>query len=83
MSFRLRRGTNAERLLITPDEGEPLFTTDTQKLYVGDGSTAGGIELPVVSGADTILAEVQKGSGGTIVKGTPVYISGWGAIPSS
>lgn len=42
MALRLRRGTNAERLLITPVEGELIYTTDTKLLYVGDGSTAGG-----------------------------------------
>lgn len=42
MALRLRRGTNAERLLITPVEGELIYTTDTKLLYVGDGSTVGG-----------------------------------------
>ena len=42
MALRLRRGTDAERLLITPVEGELIYTTDTKKLYAGDGSTAGG-----------------------------------------
>ena len=42
MALRLRRGTDAERLLITPVEGELIYTTDTKLLYVGDGSTAGG-----------------------------------------
>ena len=42
MALRLRRGTNAERLLITPVEGELIYTTDTKLLYIGDGSTAGG-----------------------------------------
>ena len=43
MALRLRRGTDAERLLITPLEGELIYTTDTKLLYAGDGSTAGGI----------------------------------------
>jgi hypothetical protein len=42
MALRLRRGTDAERLLITPLEGELIYTTDTKKLYVGDGITLGG-----------------------------------------
>ena len=42
MALRLRRGTDAERLLITPIEGELIYTTDTKKLYAGDGVTAGG-----------------------------------------
>lgn len=43
MSFKIRRGTDAERLLITPLEGELIYATDTMKVYVGDGSTAGGV----------------------------------------
>jgi hypothetical protein len=39
MALRLRRGTDAERLLITPVEGELVYTTDTKLLYVGDGTT--------------------------------------------
>ena len=42
MALRLRRGTDAERQLITPVAGELIYTTDTKLLYVGDGSTVGG-----------------------------------------
>ena len=42
MALRLRRGTDAERLLITPVQGELIYTTDTKKLYIGDGTTVGG-----------------------------------------
>lgn len=45
MALRLRRGTNAERQLITPAEGEIVYTTDTKLLYVGDGSTVGGVPV--------------------------------------
>jgi hypothetical protein len=42
MSLRIRRGTNSQRTGITFDLGEIVYTTDTQKLYIGDGVTAGG-----------------------------------------
>jgi outer membrane lipoprotein SlyB len=42
MALRIRRGTNAQRLLITPLQGELIYTTDTKQLFVGDGSTVGG-----------------------------------------
>jgi len=42
MAFRIRRGTDTERLSIAPAEGELLYTTDTGNIYVGDGSTTGG-----------------------------------------
>ena len=45
MALQIRRGTEAERQTITPAAGEPIFTTDTKKIYVGDGSTEGGIEV--------------------------------------
>jgi len=45
MPLRLRRGTEQERLTITPAEGEPIYVTDTQKLYIGDGTTVGGNQL--------------------------------------
>lgn len=46
MALRLRRGTDAERLIMTPPEaGELIYTTDTKAVYVGDGTTVGG--LPV------------------------------------
>jgi hypothetical protein len=43
MAFRLRRGTDAERQLITPVEGELIYVTDTKAIYVGDGTTVGGV----------------------------------------
>jgi hypothetical protein len=45
MSLRIRRGTNADRLTITPDEGELIYVntgTNARKLYIGDGQTVGG-----------------------------------------
>lgn len=43
MALRLRRGTDAERLLVTPLQGELVYATDTKKIYVGDGAIAGGV----------------------------------------
>lgn len=47
MALQIRRGVNSLRTTINPAEGELLYTTDTKKVYVGDGSTAGGV--PVTS----------------------------------
>ena len=56
MALRLRRGTDLERQQIAPAEGELIYTTDTKKLYIGDGDgTVGGI--PVDS--DTIVSELS------------------------
>ena len=50
MPLQFRRGTDSDRLTITPVVGEPVFTTDTKKIFVGDGATVGGIE---VTGTDS------------------------------
>lgn len=42
MALQLRRGTDAERKLVTFAEGELIYTTDTKKVFVGDGATLGG-----------------------------------------
>jgi hypothetical protein len=42
MSLRLRRGTDAQRQTVTLDQGELVYTTDTLKVFVGDGVTSGG-----------------------------------------
>lgn len=45
MPFQIRRGTDAERSIEIFAVGEPIFTTDTRRLYVGDGTTQGGIRV--------------------------------------
>jgi len=66
MALRLRRGTNADRLLLDgltnplPAEGELLYTTDTKKLFVGDGTTTGGVEV------DTGLVDLNNSSIGDL-----------------
>lgn len=48
MALQIRRGTDAERTAgggVVFAEGELVYVTDTDKLYIGDGATAGGIIL--------------------------------------
>lgn len=47
MALQFRRGTAANRTAdsFTPVVGEPIFETDTNKLYIGDGSTVGGVDI--------------------------------------
>jgi len=42
MSIKIRRGLDTARVLITPDEGEFLYDTNTKLVYIGDNSTLGG-----------------------------------------
>lgn len=56
MIIQVRRGLEASRTSYTPQAGEPIFTTDEKKLYVGDGVTPGGILVDMQSGVQTIIA---------------------------
>ena len=67
MSLQIRRGTAAQLANITPVQGELIFTTDTQQVYVGDGTTAGGI--PVAVGGSGNLTGVNINASGNISAG--------------
>lgn len=60
MALQIRRGTEAERLTITPLAGEVVFTTDTKYLYVGDGITVGGVSVSEQS--QDAIASLVSGS---------------------
>ena len=74
MALRLRRGTDAQRLTLdgvsipVPAEGEIIYTTDTKKLYVGDGTTVGGVAVDVANSDLNIddLSDVDTTSAGHI-----------------
>lgn len=52
---QVRRGTDADRGTMVLASGELGWTTDTKKLYVGDGATYGGIDI----------ADAEKTTSGT------------------
>jgi hypothetical protein len=45
LKLLIRRGTDTDRQNILFNEGELGYTIDTKRLYVGDGSTVGGIPV--------------------------------------
>ena len=47
MPLQIRRGPTADRVATTPLAGELVYDTTTGSVYVGNGSTAGG--LPVTN----------------------------------
>ena len=55
----VRRGPEADRNDITPTMGEPVWTTDTHRLFVGDGETSGGRE--VIDVDDRFFVYQQRG----------------------
>jgi hypothetical protein len=63
MALRLRRGTNAQRQTITPVEGELLFTTDTQQLYVGAINPGTGLPYPGGVGVSSPVTSVNGKTG--------------------
>ena len=43
LKLLVRRGTNYDRQQITLETGELGYSTDTKRLYIGDGTTKGGV----------------------------------------
>ena len=71
MSLRIRRGTDAQRQTLTFDQGEVVYTTDTKKVYIGDGITAGGQNILATSGGTgvTFNATTQQFDFNTVALG--------------
>ena len=42
VKLKVRRGTNAQRQTVTLEQGEIGYTTDTNRMFVGNGVTVGG-----------------------------------------
>lgn len=64
MALQVRRGLEADRLTIIPQQGELLYTTDNKRLYVGDNSTLGGTAVGSSS------EEIQDISASLLTSGT-------------
>jgi len=89
MALRLRRGTDAERLLVTPAEGELVYVTDTKKLFVGDGTTAGGVAVDTTGGGGggaTVLTDLTDVEAGAVADGEYLQYnasqSAWVTVPA-
>lgn len=62
MSLKLRRGTDSERLTITPEQGEVIYVTDTKRVFVGDGTTVGGIAVGLTNANAVFNSVVVNGN---------------------
>ena len=63
----VRRGTDADRLGAVLAQGELGYTIDTKRLYVGDGSTPGGILVGnVFAGANNDVTSITNVSPGDL-----------------
>jgi len=56
--LQLRRALASTVSNYVAAEGEPVWATDTKKLYVGDGSTVGGIEVGGTGGSSTVTDQL-------------------------
>jgi hypothetical protein len=45
LKILFRQGTDNERQNIIFNSGEPAFTTDTNRLYIGNGVLSGGVSV--------------------------------------
>lgn len=80
MSLQIRRGTAAELANITPVVGELIYTTDSKAVFVGDGSTTGGVPVAVggsgnVTGTNLLTAGIASATGN--VYGNNVFATGF------
>jgi hypothetical protein len=71
MALQIRRGVDGSgaggRLTITPSTGELLYTTDTKKLYIGDGTTVGGnIVTGSSGGMASLIGDTSPQLGGNL-----------------
>ena len=70
MALQIRRGPTADRLSYTPVVGELVWDTQLNSLYIGNGSSAGG--LP----AGTLVPEdVQDIASTMLTSGSHQYIT--------
>ena len=82
MPLQIRRGTEAERLLMTQPlaEGELLYVTTDQRIFVGDGITLGGIGITGYNDKAAQDATASLFDSGTHENISFVYNDGAGSI---
>ena len=67
VKLKIRRGTDSQRQVVTLEQGELGYTTDTKRVFVGDGATLGGNIIgnithpPITIGSRTLLSNATIG----------------------
>ena len=59
-TLKIKRGTTSQRTGFTPALAELVYDSDTKEVYVGDGSTQGGIAVSVSTQNLENLGNVQS-----------------------
>ena len=76
MALQIRRGLQAD-LPASPADGELLYATDTNKLYVGDGGTAQEISGGTGGGLGNVVEDLTPQLGGNLdVNGNSIISTG-------
>jgi hypothetical protein len=66
---KVRRGTDVQRKLVTFEEGELVYTTDTKRAFIGDDNTLGGNVISNVNYITTVA-----GLPSNVVYGDILYV---------
>jgi hypothetical protein len=75
LKILVRQGTDNERQNLIFNFGEPAYTTDTKRLFIGDGVTSGGILAGnVFKGSTTNITSVAPAQIGDTVYNTDTKI---------
>jgi len=61
--IQIKRGVEANRLNSVPAEGELIYTTDDKKIYIGDGTTTGGVSIDLTYQEILAILSGHSGSG--------------------
>ena len=59
IKLKIRRGTNAQRQSVVLEQGELGYTTDTRRVFIGDGGTLGGSSIGCTAHAPTITSNAR------------------------
>ena len=74
VKLKVRRGTDTQRKLVVLDVGELGYTTDSKRIFVGDGSTSGGTPSAIKYYTGSISSSTAgDGNISTIQTGDIVY----------
>jgi trimeric autotransporter adhesin len=76
MALKIRRGLLAELADFTPAVGELIFATDTDQLFIGDGTTEGGVLIGPASSSSLALGGNLDLNGNNIVGNGNINING-------
>ena len=83
MALQIRRGPTADRMSYTPVVGELIWDTSTNSLYIGNGTTAGGLPAGTLVTEDVQDIAAAMFTGGTHQNITFTYNDTTGRINST